>query len=66
MTEVSKEEFFRLINEGHLDVIEEPRRIDCGVYEHIWRLRNRTLFGKTIPQKELDRYPYYVTHYYVY
>lgn len=66
MKEVSKEEFFRIISEGHLDVITESRRIESGTYAHIWMFRNRKLFGETIPKKELDRYPYYVTHYYIY
>ena len=66
MREVSKDEFFRIINEEHLDVITESKRIDCGVYESTYMFRDRRAYGKVIPEKDLDRYPYYVKHYYIY
>lgn len=68
MKEVTKDEFYKAI--GPQDAITDMRTIvEDGqtAYAHTFKLRyQRTVLGEIIPKKELDRYPYFVKHYYLY
>lgn len=68
MKEVTKEEFYKTI--GHQDAIDESRVIvEDGekAYASTFMLRySRKVLGEIIPKKEMDVYPYFVKHYYIY
>lgn len=68
MKEVSKEEFYRVI--GPQDAIDTLRVVygfGRKAYAHTFMLRDsKKVLGEIIPKDELDRYPYFVKHYYIY
>lgn len=68
MREVSKEKFYETI--GPLDVVSSLREVrENGHidYEHSFHKRySSVIIGKIIPKLELDKYPYFVKHYYLY
>lgn len=67
MKEVTKDEFYRAI--GPQDAIDSLRTVvEDGRtdYAHTFTLRySRRVLGEIIPKKELNKYPYFVKHYYL-
>lgn len=67
MREVTKEEFYKIITEQNLDVHPKPKEhLGFGEFIVHWKYKNGSLFGQIIPKKELDTYPFYIRHYYIY
>jgi hypothetical protein len=68
MKEVTKDEFYGIINESKLDVLVRPETNEPGHwYPHTteFKFRNGTLFGKVVEEyPDGKRYPV-VTKYYV-
>jgi hypothetical protein len=72
MQKVTKEQFFKSVNENHLkDPMPQTSEIrwkkENGVViecEHFWRFQNRSIFGKTISflggGKPKEKYQYFL------
>ena len=68
MIEVTKEEFYKRIEDEKLDLVYEP--IGQKVpYTGIFKFRDGRIWGKKIPSevdsKKYPEYPWYIEHWYI-
>lgn len=63
MKEVTKDEFFKIINEKKLNV--HPYPVGEYPYTEYFNFPDNTTLGIVRPVRELNSYPYFVRHYYI-
>lgn len=68
MKEVTKEEFFKRIEEEKLDLVVSVEG-HKSPYTGIFKFRDGKVWGKNVPSevdsKKYPKYPWYVEHYYI-
>ena len=66
MKEVTKEEFFKRIEDEKLDLVVSP--VVNYPFTNEFKFRNGQVWGKVIPEmgrKKYPKYPWYEEHYYI-
>ena len=68
MKEVTREEFYKRIEDEHLDLVVSVEGYKSP-YTNVFKFRNGQVWGKVIPteedSKKYPKYPWYENHYYI-